>query len=253
MRTAPKRWTRLAGRWQGVSWESVHRVVDAEDLANLELLFDAEGEGGARDHDRALGGPPAFLLPPDLRPLALFLPAPALLGLLRSPRLTPSSFGLVPVVGDVVTAAMGAWLIWEAKNLGMSKFHLARMGGNVAFDTAVGLIPFAGDAFDFLFRSNTRNLRIIKRWLDKHHPGTLTIDGGPITARMNGALIAGGTAVTLTDNNPDLIACYRAVVDCPEQKRRYMLDAWVFAPSRGKYRYLVQMEALLDGFECGSD
>ena len=88
-----------------------------------------------------------------------------------------SIVGLVPVVGDVVTAAMGAWLIWEAKNLGMSKFHLARMGGNVAFDTAVGFIPFAGDAFDFLFRSNTRNLRIVKRWLDKHHPGTLTLDG----------------------------------------------------------------------------
>jgi hypothetical protein len=85
--------------------------------------------------------------------------------------------GLVPVVGDVVTAAMGAWLVWEGKNLGMSKFHLARMGGNVAFDTVLGLIPLAGDAFDLLFRSNSRNLRIVKRWLDKHHPATQTIEG----------------------------------------------------------------------------
>jgi hypothetical protein len=91
--------------------------------------------------------------------------------------------GLVPVLGDVVTAAMGAWLIWEARNLGMSKWHLARMSGNVAFDTAVGLIPFVGDAFDFLFKSNSRNLRIIKRWLDKNHPATETIEGEVIGRR----------------------------------------------------------------------
>jgi hypothetical protein len=91
--------------------------------------------------------------------------------------------GLVPVLGDVVAAAMGAWLIWEARNLGMSKWHLARMTGNVGFDTAVGLIPFVGDAFDFLFKSNTRNLRIIKRWLDKHHPETRTIEGQVIDRR----------------------------------------------------------------------
>lgn len=85
--------------------------------------------------------------------------------------------GLVPVVGDFVTAAMGAYLVWEARNLGMSKWKLWRMAGNVAFDTALGAVPFAGDVFDFLFRSNSRNLRIIKRHLDKHHPASRVIDG----------------------------------------------------------------------------
>jgi hypothetical protein len=85
--------------------------------------------------------------------------------------------GLVPVVGDLVTTAMGAWLVWEGRNLGMSKFHLARMGGNVAVDTVIGAIPLLGDAFDFVFRSNTRNIRILKRWLDKHHPETRVIEG----------------------------------------------------------------------------
>lgn len=78
--------------------------------------------------------------------------------------------GLVPVVGDVVTAAMGAYLVWEASNLDMPKWKLWRMAGNVAFDTALGAVPVAGDVFDFLFRSNTRNLKIVKRHLDKHHP-----------------------------------------------------------------------------------
>lgn len=94
-----------------------------------------------------------------------------------------SILGLIPVVGDVITASMGAWLIWEAKNLGMSKLHLARMAGNVGFDTLVGMVPLAGDLFDLAFRSNTRNLRIVKRWLDKHHPGTRTIEGEVVARR----------------------------------------------------------------------
>ena len=84
--------------------------------------------------------------------------------------------GLVPVVGDVVTAVMGAYIIWEARNLGMSKWQIWRMVGNLGVDTALGAVPLVGDAFDFLFRSNTRNLRIIKKHLDKHHPGTIVID-----------------------------------------------------------------------------
>lgn len=85
--------------------------------------------------------------------------------------------GLVPVLGDVVTTAMGAWLVWEARNLGMSKFHLVRMVGNVGIDTAVGAIPVVGDLFDFAFRSNSRNMKMIKRYLDKHHPAARTIEG----------------------------------------------------------------------------
>ena len=85
--------------------------------------------------------------------------------------------GLIPVVGDVITASMGAWLVWEARNLGMSKFQLVRMTGNVAVDTAVGAIPLLGDAFDFMFRSNSRNLRILKRYLDKNHPETMIVEG----------------------------------------------------------------------------
>ncbi|HEX7743571.1 MAG TPA: DUF4112 domain-containing protein [Sphingobium sp.] len=88
-----------------------------------------------------------------------------------------SLVGLIPVVGDLATAAMGGWIVWEARNLGMSKWQLTRMAANVGFDTLVGAIPFAGDVFDFLYKSNTKNLRIIRRHLDKHHPSTVTIEG----------------------------------------------------------------------------
>ncbi len=84
--------------------------------------------------------------------------------------------GLVPVIGEVVTAAMGAYIVWEAKNLGVPKWKLARMGANVLFDTAIGAIPLIGDAADLVFRSNTRNLRILLKHIDKHHPETRVID-----------------------------------------------------------------------------
>ncbi|NML88292.1 MULTISPECIES: DUF4112 domain-containing protein [unclassified Sphingobium] len=88
-----------------------------------------------------------------------------------------SLVGLIPVVGDFATAAMGAWMVWEARNLGMSKWQLTRMAANVGFDTLIGAIPFAGDIFDFFYKSNTKNLRIIRKHLDRHHPSTVVIDG----------------------------------------------------------------------------
>lgn len=91
-----------------------------------------------------------------------------------------SVVGLLPVVGDVVTAAMGSYLIWEARNLGVSRWTQARMVGNLGVDTALGMIPFAGDIFDFVFKSNSKNLRLIKRHLDRHHPGQRTIDARPL-------------------------------------------------------------------------
>lgn len=84
--------------------------------------------------------------------------------------------GLVPVIGDAVAAAIGAWLVWEARNLGMSRLQLARMGARVGFDAMLGLVPIVGDAADFFYRSNTRNLKTIRKHLDRHHPSTATIE-----------------------------------------------------------------------------
>jgi len=78
--------------------------------------------------------------------------------------------GLIPVAGDLIGAALGAYLVFEASLLGLPKWKLWRMAGNVAFDTALGAIPVVGDVFDFVFASNTRNLKILRRHLDKHHP-----------------------------------------------------------------------------------
>ncbi len=90
---------------------------------------------------------------------------------------------LVPVAGSTAGAVIGAYLAWEARNLGMSKRHMARMGGNIGVDWLFGLIPWVGAIPDLLFRSNTRNLRIIKRHLDRHHAGTATLELDPGAVR----------------------------------------------------------------------
>lgn len=83
--------------------------------------------------------------------------------------------GLIPVGGDVIAGALGLYLVWEARNLGMSRWQLWRMAGNVGIDTLLGAVPLAGDLFDFLYRSNSKNLRIVRKHLDKHHPSTVTL------------------------------------------------------------------------------
>lgn len=83
----------------------------------------------------------------------------------------------IPIVGPLLTSGLGAYIVWEARNLGLSKWQLARMGGNVGFDALLGAIPFVGAIPDFFFRSNTRNLRIIRRHLDRHHPAAAVVDG----------------------------------------------------------------------------
>ena len=87
---------------------------------------------------------------------------------------------IIPGVGSLAGAALGSYMIWEARNLGMTKWQMARMGGNVGTDFLLGLVPWIGAIPDYFFRSNTRNLRIIKRHLDKHHPETALIDVKPV-------------------------------------------------------------------------
>jgi hypothetical protein len=85
--------------------------------------------------------------------------------------------GLIPGIGDALAAAISIYMAWEARNLKLSRWQWLRMGGNIAFDAMIGTLPLVGDAADLLYRSNSRNLKIIKQHLDKHHPATQVIEG----------------------------------------------------------------------------
>jgi hypothetical protein len=93
---------------------------------------------------------------------------------------------IIPGVGTISAAALGSYIAWEARNLGMSKWQMTRMVGNIGFDMLLGAIPWIGAIPDLFFRSNTRNLRIIKRHLDRHHPHTRTIDLEPRVGPRDG-------------------------------------------------------------------
>ena len=75
--------------------------------------------------------------------------------------------GLVPGVGDVVTTLLSSYVIWEARNLGVSRVAIGRMLSNLAIHATVGAIPLVGDVFDAFFRVNQRNMRIVRTQLQR--------------------------------------------------------------------------------------
>jgi hypothetical protein len=75
--------------------------------------------------------------------------------------------GLVPVVGDLATGALGLYLILEARRLGATRWTMARMLLNWSIDLSLGALPVVGDIFDIAFKSNTKNLRLLISDLEK--------------------------------------------------------------------------------------
>lgn len=70
--------------------------------------------------------------------------------------------GLVPGVGDVLTTILSSYIIWEARNLGVSRFALTRMLANLGIHATIGSLPLIGDIFDAFFRVNQRNMKIVR-------------------------------------------------------------------------------------------
>ena len=73
--------------------------------------------------------------------------------------------GLVPGIGDAITAAISLYIVHEARQLGAPAHLILRMLANVAVDGFVGAVPLVGDAFDVLWRANRRNVRLLREWL----------------------------------------------------------------------------------------
>ncbi len=79
--------------------------------------------------------------------------------------------GLVPGLGDVVTTLLSTYIIFEARNLGVSRLALARMMTNLGIHAAFGSVPLVGDVFDAFFRVNQRNMRILRSQLERRQGG----------------------------------------------------------------------------------
>ncbi len=73
--------------------------------------------------------------------------------------------GLVPVVGDLSGFAVSGYLIFRATRLGLPREIVSRMIFNAVLDAAIGSIPIVGDVFDFFWKVNKRNMRLVERHL----------------------------------------------------------------------------------------
>ena len=72
-------------------------------------------------------------------------------------------FGVVPVAGDLLSAAIGLYLVAQARELGASRWLQTRMIGNLLLDAALGVVPVAGDVADVYFKAHLRNLRLLQK------------------------------------------------------------------------------------------
>ncbi len=76
--------------------------------------------------------------------------------------------GLIPGIGDISTALLSSYILYQARALGAPKSLLFRMAINVLLETAIGSIPLFGDLFDFYFKANLRNLALLDQF--HQHP-----------------------------------------------------------------------------------
>lgn len=83
--------------------------------------------------------------------------------------------GLFPVVGDTVAAAISISLIARSLKYGVPDDIIARMLGNVLFDLVLGAIPGVGDVADMWFRSNLRNLELLREFLGDEARSTIDV------------------------------------------------------------------------------
>jgi hypothetical protein len=88
--------------------------------------------------------------------------------------------GLVPGLGDLLGGVASAYIILEAARAGAPASVLTRMALNVGIDTLVGGIPFVGDLFDFAWKSNARNVKLLARH----------VEAPAQTRRASGVLVA---------------------------------------------------------------
>lgn len=118
--------------------------------------WDAERDAGAQRKRRARD---------QLIALARLMDSAIVLPGIRKGVGLDAALGLVPVVGDALSALIGLYSVMLARELGASGWLQARMIGNLLVDAAIGVVPVAGDVADVFFRAHRRNLALLQREL----------------------------------------------------------------------------------------
>ena len=81
--------------------------------------------------------------------------------------------GLVPGLGDVLSGGLGLIVVLRGVQRGLPSIVVARMLANVALDFVIGAIPVIGDAFDLWYKSNARNIGLLRRYAESPNASTI--------------------------------------------------------------------------------
>lgn len=102
--------------------------------------------------------------------------------------------GLIPGVGDAAGAVLSAYVLLEAGRAGAPRPVLLRMAANVAVEAVVGAVPFLGDLFDAGWKANSRNVRLLNRWLESPRATTRASAGFALLLAAGVLLLFAGSA-----------------------------------------------------------
>lgn len=80
--------------------------------------------------------------------------------------------GLIPGIGDVAGGVASSYIIIESARLGATTTTLLRMVFNVLLESIIGIIPFVGDLFDFVWKANEKNMDLMEKQLNSAPPQT---------------------------------------------------------------------------------
>ncbi len=87
--------------------------------------------------------------------------------------------GMIPGGGDWASWFVSVYIFWEATRLGVPVKVLVAMAGNIGVDLLGGYVPVFGDAFDFAFKANRRNVDMLREYYGAPPEGELT-ESAPI-------------------------------------------------------------------------
>ncbi len=108
--------------------------------------------------------------------------------------------GLLPVGGDVLTGLVQVGIVLVALiHYRVPRAVAARMAANVLLDVGLGAVPLLGDAFDAVFKANTRNIKLLTEVQEQraHHRPVATWGSWVFLGAIAFILIAGLALVVI--------------------------------------------------------
>jgi hypothetical protein len=105
-----------------------------------------------------------------------------------------SVVGLVPVLGDILGLALSGFVVYEGVKAGAPRPLLLKMTGFAALDALAGLVPLLGDVFDFAFKANRINARLLEEYLQEQERRHGVVVAGPGQRRVGMAVLVLGIA-----------------------------------------------------------